>query len=141
MSREERQEWAVANDAEHQGFYEHQTLKIARRSQTLDLRHDDTYRVHYCEWAIHQAQGAIVLVLCVMGNQQKEEVHYQLGQLYAPVMKAAEMRLFMALAIKHGLTVFKSDTKQAFLNGEIRDEKIYISTPDWWPERVGMPYY
>ncbi len=59
--------------------------------------------------------------LCVMGNQQKEGVHCQTGELYAPVMKAAEVRLFMAIAAKHGLTVFKSDTKQAFLNGEIRD--------------------
>ena len=32
--------------------------------------------------------------------------------------------------------MFKSDTKQVFLNGEIRDEKIYICVPDWWPERV-----
>jgi hypothetical protein len=30
----------------------------------------------------------------------------------------------------HGLTVFKSDTKQAFLNGEIGDENIYIRAPD-----------
>ena len=29
--------------------------------------------------------------LCVMGNQQKEGVHYKLGELYAPVMKAAEV--------------------------------------------------
>jgi hypothetical protein len=73
-----------------------------------------------------------------MGNQQKEGVHYQLGELYAPVMKAAEVLLFMALEanLKHGLTVFKSDTKQAFLNGEIREEKIDIRAPDWWPERV-----
>jgi hypothetical protein len=73
-----------------------------------------------------------------MGNQQKEGVHYQLGELYAPraVMKAAEVRLFMAIAAKHGITVFKSDTKQAFLNGEIGDEKIYIRAPDLWPERV-----
>jgi hypothetical protein len=32
--------------------------------------------------------------------------------------------------------VFKSDTNQAFLNGEIGDEKIYIRAPDWRPERV-----
>jgi hypothetical protein len=75
--------------------------------------------------------------LCVMGNQQKEGVHYQLWELYAPVMKAAEVRLFMAMiAAKHGLTVFRSDTKKAFLNGEIGDEKIYIRAPDLWPERV-----
>jgi hypothetical protein len=47
-----------------------------------------------------------------------------------------EVRLFMTTAAKQGVTVFKSDTKQVFLNGEIRDEKIYICAPDWWPDRV-----
>ena len=36
--------------------------------------------------------------LCVMGNQQKEGVHYKLGALYAPVMKAAKVLLFMTTA-------------------------------------------
>ncbi len=31
------------------------------------------------------------VLFCVMGNQQKEGVHYQLGELYAPVMKATEV--------------------------------------------------
>ncbi len=30
MGREDRQEWAEAYDAEHQGFNEHQTLTISR---------------------------------------------------------------------------------------------------------------
>ncbi len=30
MSREHSQEWTEAYDNEYQGFYEHQTLKIAR---------------------------------------------------------------------------------------------------------------
>jgi hypothetical protein len=30
ISRQDRQEWAEAYDPEHQGFYEHQTLKITR---------------------------------------------------------------------------------------------------------------
>ena len=66
--------------------------------------------------------------LCVMGNQQKEGVHFQLGELYAPVTKATEVQLFMAIAAQRGITVFQSDTKQAFL---IRDEKICIRAPDW----------
>jgi hypothetical protein len=41
-----------------------------------------------------------------MGNQQKEHHH---SELYVPVMKATEVRLFMVIAVKHGLTVFKSD--------------------------------
>ena len=69
--------------------------------------------------------------LCVMGNQQKEGVHYKLGELYAPVMKAAEILLFMSIAAQNGLEVFKSDTKQASLNDEKGEEKIYIRAPDW----------
>ena len=42
-------------------------------------------------------------------------------------MKAEEVRLFMAIAAQNGLKVFKSDTKQAFLNGEKGEEQIYIS--------------
>ena len=49
-------------------------------------------------------------------------VHYQLGELYASVMKAAEVRLVMTIAAKYGLKLFKSDTKQAFLNGDIGEE-------------------
>ncbi len=30
MGREDRQDWTEASYAKHQGFYEHQTLKIAR---------------------------------------------------------------------------------------------------------------
>jgi hypothetical protein len=47
--------------------------------------------------------------LCSMGNQQKEGIHYQAGELYAQVMKAFEMRLFLAKAAQLGLLVFKSD--------------------------------
>ena len=71
-----------------------------------------------------------------MGNQQKEGIHYRAGELYAPVMKATEVRLFLAKAAQMGLAVFKSDTKQAFLNGDIGTELLYIRPPDWWPELV-----
>ncbi len=72
----------------------------------------------------------------MMGNQQKEGVHFQLGELYAPVMKAAEVLLLIAIVAKHRLNLFKSDTKRALLNGEIGDEKIYVRPSDWWLEHV-----
>ena len=54
--------------------------------------------------------------LCVCGNQQEEGIHYKSGTLYAPVMKASEVRLMVAIAAQNGTKLFKSDTKQAFLN-------------------------
>jgi hypothetical protein len=90
---------------------------------------------------VHDFQSCILPVmckirLCVCGNQQVEGVHYKTGDLYAPVMKASEVRLMVAIAAQYGCKLLKTDTKQAFLNGEIRDEKIYIRPPDWWPEPV-----
>ncbi len=37
-------------------------------------------------------------------------------------MKAAKVLLFVAITAKHGLNLFDSDTKQAFLNWEIRED-------------------
>jgi hypothetical protein len=52
--------------------------------------------------------------LCVCCNQQVEGVHYKSGDLYAPVMKAAEVRLMVAIAAQYGCKMLKTDTKQAF---------------------------
>ena len=135
MSRIDRQQWAEAYDREYQGFYEHQTLKVARaRPEPGTKVLGSTTRTEYK--VVNGEMKKYKVRLCVMGNQQKEGVHYKLGELYAPVMKAAEVRLFMAIAAQNGLEVFKSDTKQAFLNGEKGEEKIYICAPDWWPEPV-----
>ncbi len=70
------------------------------------------------------------------GNQQVEGVHNKSGYLYAqaPVMKACEVRLMVAIAAQDRCKLLETDTKQVFLNGEIGDEKIYIRPQDWWPE-------
>jgi hypothetical protein len=51
-------------------------------------------------------------------------------------MKASEVRLMVAIVAQYGCKWLKTDTKQAFLNREIGDEKIYIRPPDWCPEPV-----
>ena len=53
-----------------------------------------------------------------------------------PLEKSGMDILFVAIAAQHGLNLFKSDTKQAFLNGDIGEEKIYVRAPDWWPKHV-----
>ncbi len=67
---------------------------------------------------------------CVIGIQQEQGVHFQLGELYTPVSKDAEMLLFITLTAKHQLKIYKSDTKQEFLNGNMGEEKIYVCQPD-----------
>ncbi len=53
--------------------------------------------------------------LCVCGNQQKEGINYNPGNLYAPVMKTPEVRLMVAIAAQNKNNLLKTDTNQAFL--------------------------
>ena len=53
--------------------------------------------------------------MCVRGDsdQQIAGVSFKETDLYAPVLKAAEARLLLALAAANGDKVIKTDTKQA----------------------------
>ena len=64
--------------------------------------------------------------LCTRGDQQILGVSFQESDLYAPVLKAAEARLFLALAAANGAKVIKTDTKQAYLYGNMGDDVVYI---------------
>ena len=137
MTREDRQEWGEAYLKEHQGFIEQGTFKVARPpkgAKVLDTTTRADYKVTNGVFEKRKIR------LCVCGNQQEEGVHYNSGNLYAPVMKASEVRLMTSIAAEAGLKIYKTDTKQAFLNGDIGDEVIFIRPPDWWPEPVPKGY-
>ena len=65
--------------------------------------------------------------LCARGDQQLPEVSFKESDLYAPVLKATGARLLLALAAAEGAKVVKTDTKQAYLYG---DMKMTLSTFD-----------
>ena len=77
--------------------------------------------------------------LCARGDQQLPEVSFKESDLYAPVLKATEARLLLALAAAEGAKVIKTDTKQAYLYGDMGDDVVYIRPPDWWPEPIRIP--
>ena len=56
--------------------------------------------------------------------------------LYAPVLKAHESRLLLAIAAAEGCSVYKTDTSHAFLYGSMENDAVYIRAPDWWPEPI-----
>ncbi len=73
-------------------------------------------------------------------NQEEQAAQFQLGELCTPVMKDTEELLFIALAAKRPLNLFTSDTKQAFLNGNMGEEMIYFRPQDWWQDKVQHGY-
>jgi hypothetical protein len=131
MRRTDRQEWAEAFDKEYKGFKEHGTLNVVRPVPGIKILGTTTrpeYKVVNGELKKRKVR------LCAMGNQQKKGIHFKVGELYAPVIKATELRTIFALGAKHKASFWGSDTKQAFLNGDIGTEFMYIRPPDWWPE-------
>ncbi len=61
--------------------------------------------------------------MCVRGDQQIAGVSFKETDLYAPVL--------LALAAANGDKVIKTDTKQAYLYGDMGDDVVYIRPPDW----------
>ena len=57
------------------------------------------------------------------------EVSFKETDLYAPVLKAVEARLLLALAAAEGAKVIKTDTKQAYLYGDMGDDVGYTTRP------------
>ena len=50
----------------------------------------------------------------------RDGVHYQKGDLYAPVMKAFEVRLMVTIAAQHKCKILKTNNfKQEILSGDI----------------------
>ncbi len=76
------------------------------------------------------------MCLYARGDQQIPGVSFRESDLFSPVLKATEARLLLALAAAEGAKVikYKSDTKQAYLYGDMGDDVVYVRPPDWWPE-------
>ena len=82
MSREDQpeQELAEAYNSEYQGFLEHGTLKIVRLEPGAKMLGTNTHTEYKVINGVFKKRK---VRLCVLGNQQKEGVHFQLGELYA----------------------------------------------------------
>jgi hypothetical protein len=65
--------------------------------------------------------------MCVRGDQQIAGVSFKETDLYAPVLRAAEARLLLALVAANGDKVLKTNTKQAYLYDDIMmgDDVVY----------------
>ena len=107
---------------EYLGFIERGVFKVVKPEPGVRI-HDTITRLEYKE-----VNGDFLKVkarMCVRGDQQIAGVSFKETDLYAPVLKAAEARLLLALADK----VIKTDTKQAYLYGDMGDDVVYIRPP------------
>ena len=50
------------------------------------------------------------------------------GETYAPIARLESIRILLAYANHHDITLYQMDIKSAFLNGEI-EEEVYVKQP------------
>ncbi len=74
--------------------------------------------------------------LCARGDQQIPGVCFRESDLYSQLLKAKEARLSLALALEEGAKIIKTDTKQAYVYGDMGDDVVDIWPPDCWPEPI-----
>ncbi|GJY90781.1 putative ribonuclease H-like domain-containing protein [Tanacetum coccineum] len=64
--------------------------------------------------------------LVAQGHRQEEDIDYD--EIFAPVTRIKEIRLFLAYASYMDFTVYQMDVKSTFLYGTI-EEEVYVSQP------------
>ncbi len=118
---------------EYHGFQDMKALAIVKPPKGA--------RLHYTltRWEYKEESGKLVkykVRMMIRGDQQVAGKSFVATDLYAPVLKAHESRLLLAIAAAEGCSVYKTDTSQAFLYGSMENEVVYIRAPDWWPEHI-----
>ena len=126
MNRLDSNEWYESYRKEWQGFKDRDTMDIVPRPpgvKVLDSLTRNEYKT--VDGTLQRRKTR----WCIRGDQQE----YHVEDRYAPVLKAPEARLIAAIAAQHKCDLYSTDTKQAFLYGDmLEDEEVYVKPPDWW---------
>ena len=108
---------------EYLGFVERGVFKVVKPEPGTRI-HNTITRLEYKE--DNSDFLKVKARICVRGDQQIAGVSFKETDLYAPVLKAAEARLLLALAAANGDKVLKTDTKQAYLYCYMGYDVVYI---------------
>ena len=133
MARPDREKWAAAYQKEFQGFKDRKVLAVVKLPEGVKALGTTTrleYKINNGVLEKYKVR------MCVREDQQREGIDFSASDLYSPVLKAQEAGLLAAIAAEHGCPILKTDTRQAFLYGDMGEDKVYILPPDWWPEPI-----
>ena len=132
MSREDGQEWAEAYDSEYQGFLKHGALQLVWPEQGAKVIGTTTrteYKVTNGVFKKHK------VLLCVMGNQLKERKRaLPAGGTVCSSDEGSRGATIRGNCGKASAQLVQVWHRQAFLIGDISEEKTYVRPPDWWPK-------
>ncbi len=120
MKAFDKQAWAAAYNSEFVRFQQRKVSKVVKPEPGVKI-HDTLARLEFKEDNGEFLKNKVRL--CARGDQKIPGVSFQESDLYAPVLKAAEARLLLALAAANGAKLIKTDTNQAY---DMGDDVMYI---------------
>ena len=95
MSRVDSAEWAEAYSTEQRGFTERGAFSIVKPPPGVKILGTTTVCDYKMDSGVFQKRK---VRMCVRGDQQVEGVNFSSEDLYAPTVKASEVRLLSAIA-------------------------------------------
>lgn len=120
MRTAERANWRTACCEEMKAFKENGTFTLVERTPGM--------KTVKCRWVFTIKDFELFKArLVAMGYTQIQGIDFE--ETYAPVIKYASVRLFVAIAAAKTLSIHQMDVKTAFLNGELKEE-IYMEQPE-----------
>nr|GEV73503.1 hypothetical protein [Tanacetum cinerariifolium] len=81
---------------------------------------------------VTSAQSSSMARLVARGYRQEEGIDFE--ESFAPVTRLEAIRIFLAYAAHKNMVVYQIDVKNAFLNGNLREE-VYVSQSDGFVDK------
>jgi histone deacetylase 1/2 len=117
--------WVEAMNLEHEALAQNHTWKLVPRPKGKNIIG--------CKWVVYKvkrkADGSVDRYkarLVAKGFKQRYGIDYE--DTFSPVVKAATIRLILALAVSNGWSLRQLDVQNAFLHG-VLDEEVYMDQP------------
>ena len=117
-------DWKIAMDEEYRALVENKTWHLVPFQQKINLID--------CKWVYRikrKADGTIDRYkarLVAKGFKQRYGIDYE--DTFSPVVKAATIRLVLAISVSRGWSLRQLDVKNAFLHG-VLEEEVYMRQP------------
>jgi hypothetical protein len=118
-----RREWEESIDAENRALYDRQVFEVVRKPKGVHLL--GSRYIHVIKRKLGEADRRKTR-LVVLGCGQRRGIDY--NETFAPVAKAASIRILFALAQVYKLHIHQMDVDTAFLYAPL-EESIYMRPP------------
>ncbi|CCH47072.1 Copia protein [Wickerhamomyces ciferrii] len=122
-------EWKEAFDKEWSAIKDNETFSYSKCPPGI--------KPIKCKWVCSiKDTGLCKCRLVLKGFSQIKGINYE--ETFSPVIRAEAVRIFLATAASLKLVVHQMDVSNAFLNGKLDGEELYMEQPDGYKVDNGM---